>query len=197
MWNCITLLSMIFTYRFVAIFFIGMSVLVLSGCGKNPQCSAHKHPAIQQAVSVIEPTAGHAARGTVYFKQVEDGVQVQVNVEGLNPNQQHGAHIHEFGDRTAPNGTSAGGHYNPEGHPHALPPNLKRHAGSFGNWQADAYGRVQVEFVDQTISVSGRKNPIVGRSVVIHAQPDDGSQPNGNAGPRIGVGVIGIQKQSQ
>ena len=44
----------------------------------------------------------------------------------------------------------------------------------------------------QPLQSMGRKNPIIGRSVVVHANEDTGEQPAGNAGPRIGLGVIGV-----
>ena len=48
-------------------------------------------------------------------------------------------------------GSSAGGHYNPDKHPHGPPPNLIRHAGAFGNIQANKYGEAVFEFFDDTI----------------------------------------------
>ncbi len=193
----------------IALMIFGLSLIpvtrVQAGCGlcgsdrsHDQTHQAHTHPAgIHHAVAVIEPTEGNQASGVFYFTQTDAGVEVQVALTGLTPNQKHGVHVHEFGDRTVGNGTSAGGHYNPDGHPHGLPPKKNRHAGSFGNLKADARGRVQAKFVDTTISVQSGKNPIIGRSVVVHADSDDGSQPSGNAGPRIGVGVIGIQNTSK
>ena len=87
---------------------------------------------------------------------------------------------------------SAGGHYNPEGHQHGLPDNANRHAGDFGNVAADDQGKVHFELTADNISISGQKNPIIGHAVIVHAKPDDGSQPVGNAGARIACGVIGI-----
>jgi Cu-Zn family superoxide dismutase len=87
---------------------------------------------------------------------------------------------------------SAGGHYNPEGHQHGLPEAENRHAGDLGNIQADDQGKAHYEISVTNISVSGAKNPIIGRSVIVHAKVDDGSQPTGNAGGRIACGVIGI-----
>ena len=84
-------------------------------------------------------------------------------------------------------------HYNPEDNPHALPPNPIRHAGAFGNLQTDKNGNAKFEFMDHTISIAGQ-NPIVGRSVIIHAKKDTGAQPTGAAGACIGMGVIGIAK---
>ncbi len=142
------------------------------------------------AVATIEPTAGNECRGTVKFTQRDDHVDVVVDLTGLKPGQTHAMHVHENGDCSAPDAMSAGAHYNPGGHPHALPPSDPRHAGDLGNVVADSDGKAQVEISVTNLSVDGTMNPIKNRSVIVHAQPDDGSQPSGNAGGRIGCGVI-------
>ena len=149
---------------------------------------------IKVVVAVLHPTAGNKAHGEVRFTQVGDSVKVTANLEGLNPGQKHAMHIHEFGDCSSPDGMSAGGHYNPEGHPHALPESNQRHAGDLGNVQADDQGHAHYEITVTNVTVAGTKNPIVGRGVIVHAKPDDGGQPVGNAGGRIACGVIGIAK---
>ena len=148
----------------------------------------------QKAVAVIQPGNDSNVRGSVVFKQDKKNVIVTVSVSGLNSSSFHGFHIHEFGDISSLDGKSAGGHYNPEGHPHGLPPEKKRHAGSFGNLISDLNGNVDTTFIDDTFSILGDFNPVIGRAVVIHAKRDDGGQPTGNAGARIGFGVIGIAK---
>ena len=68
------------------------------------------------AVAVLHPTKGNQATGIIHFQPVSDGkVRVTATVENLAPNSVHAIHIHEFGDCTAPDATSAGGHYNPGG----------------------------------------------------------------------------------
>jgi len=145
------------------------------------------------AIAVIQPTDGNIVNGVFRFEQLPDGVKVSAVLSGLSPNSSHGVHIHEWGDLTdLKTGKSAGGHYNPDKHPHGLPPNPIRHAGSFGNIKANDKGEAMFQFIDETITIMGRKNPIIGRSVVVHANEDTGEQPAGNAGPRIGLGVIGV-----
>ncbi len=151
---------------------------------------------IDKAVAVLHGTEGHDnVHGTVTFTKMGDKLKVVADVEGLNPNQQHAIHIHEFGDCTDLNAKSAGGHYNPDGHPHGLPGNPERHAGDLGNLSADAAGKARLELTVDNISIAGVNNPIVGRAVVVHAEPDDGGQPTGNAGGRIACGTIGIAQQ--
>jgi len=157
---------------------------------KNSQISLPN--SISRAVAILSPTYGNSTSGYVFFTRLSNGsVRVQAFVDGLVPHSKHGFHIHEFGDLRASDGTTAGSHYNPEHHPHGLPPNPHRHAGSYGNLIADANGVARFDFEDTTISLD-LKNPILGRAVVVHRNADDGSQPLGNAGPRIAVGVIGI-----
>jgi len=146
------------------------------------------------AVAVLGAASASQVKGTARFTQTAGGVAVVVDIEGLTPNQQHAIHVHEFGDCTAADALSAGTHYNPEGHPHALPAADHRHAGDLGNLQADAAGKAHYEITVTNCSIAGAKNPILGRAVIVHAKPDDGGQPVGNAGGRIACGVIGIAK---
>jgi Cu-Zn family superoxide dismutase len=117
------------------------------------------------------------------------------DLTGLSPSSQHAIHIHAFGNISAPDGSAAGGHYNPGNHPHGGPEAEHHHAGDFGNLTADAAGNAHFELVAKGISLYCGEAPIVGRSVIIHAKADDlSSQPSGNAGPRIAQGVIGVAK---
>src|SRR5262249_19589074 len=112
-------------------------------------------------------------------------------------NSEHGFHVHEFGDVSAQDGMSTGGHYNPEGaaHQHAGLDSPTRHAGDLGNVKADGSGKATVDVTVDNISVAGTKDPIIGRGLVLHANADDlKTQPSGNAGARIAVAVIGIGK---
>ena len=147
---------------------------------------------VQQAIAVLHPTAGQHCHGIVKFTQEGDSVKVVADLEGLNANQKHAFHIHQYGDCSAPDATSAGGHYNPEGHQHGLPDAQNRHAGDLGNVQADADGKAHYEITVSNVSIMGHMNPILGRGVIVHAKVDDGGQPVGNAGSRIACGVIGV-----
>jgi superoxide dismutase, Cu-Zn family len=147
-----------------------------------------------EAIAMIHPTEGNSCTGSVRFTQIGEQVRIIAEVDGLTPNAQHGFHIHQYGDASLSNGTSAGGHYNPAGTPHALPDEFNRHAGDLGNLQADQNGHAVLELETPHLSIDGPLNPIIGRGVIVHAKPDDGGQPTGNAGARIGIGVIGIAK---
>ncbi|MET0254002.1 MAG: superoxide dismutase family protein [Terrimicrobiaceae bacterium] len=147
-----------------------------------------------ELVAVLSPTEGNQTAGVVTFKSAGKGkVEVKANLTGLPPNSKHAIHIHQYGDLTSKDGKSAGDHYNPLGHKHALPDEKVRHAGDFGNLESDASGNATMQLVVDNISLAGRLSPIIGRGLVVHAKPDDGSQPSGNAGDRIAVGVIGVR----
>lgn len=153
--------------------------------------------AVKQAVAVLHPTAGSKCHGTVRFTQEGDSVKVVADIEGLTPGQKHAFHVHQFGDTSSQDGMSAGGHYNPEGHPHGLPETDSRHAGDLGNLQADSEGKAHYEITVKNVSVAGTKNPLIGRGVIVHAKVDDGGQPVGNAGARIASGVIGVANTAE
>ena len=154
----------------------------------------HEHVLLERAICVIQPTTDNSVSGVVRFTTGEDGtIRVQAEIEGLTAGASHGFHIHEFGDLTDGSGKSLGGHYNPEGHDHGLPETEDRHAGDLGNLVADDEGKASYDATFENFSLGGH-NDVLGRGMVIHAAPDDGGQPTGNAGARAGVGVIGVAK---
>lgn len=141
-----------------------------------------------ELVAVVHPTEGNEVSGTVTFTETSDGVQVQGDISGLTEGK-HGFHIHQYGDCTASDGTSAGGHFNPASNNHAAPTDSARHMGDMGNIEADAEGNASIDYVDSVITL----DQILGRAVIIHGGEDDlKSQPSGAAGPRKACGVIGI-----
>lgn len=149
--------------------------------------------AVTKGIAVIAPTKGNEAKGTVTFTKTDKGLQVVAEISGLTPGK-HGFHIHEFGDVSAPDGTSAGGHFNPTGESHGAPDHDKHHAGDLGNIEADASGNAKLTLVQEKLSFDG-PNSVLGRAVVVHAKADDlKTQPTGDAGGRVGVGVIGVAK---
>jgi len=145
------------------------------------------------AVAKLSPTTGSTVRGEVTFTQTEKGVQVVGSLTGMHMGE-HGFHIHEKGDCSAPDGASAGGHFNPTTQPHAARDAAARHVGDLGNLKADPYGMARANFVDEKISLTG-PNSIIGRAVIVHEKADDyTTQPTGNAGGRQACGVIEAKK---
>ncbi|CAN6295100.1 unnamed protein product [Urochloa humidicola] len=149
-----------------------------------------------KAVVVLGSSEG--VKGTIYFTQEGDGpTTVTGSVSGLKPGL-HGFHVHALGDTT--NGCmSTGPHYNPAGKEHGAPEDDNRHAGDLGNVTAGADGVANINVTDSQIPLTG-PNSIIGRAVVVHADPDDLgkgghelSKSTGNAGGRIACGIIGLQ----
>ncbi|XP_043711233.1 superoxide dismutase [Cu-Zn] [Telopea speciosissima] len=149
-----------------------------------------------KAVVVLSSSAG--VSGTIYFAQEGDGpTAVTGSVSGLKPGL-HGFHVHALGDTT--NGCmSTGPHFNPAGKEHGAPTDENRHAGDLGNIVVGEDGTVSVDISDIQIPLTG-PNSIIGRAVVVHADPDDLgkgghelSKATGNAGGRVACGVIGLQ----
>jgi superoxide dismutase, Cu-Zn family len=148
-----------------------------------------------RALALVRPTQGSTVEGQVEFAASRAGVRVSVALRGLTPGK-HGFHIHEFGDCGAADGTSAGGHFNPGGEPHAGPTDTARHTGDLGNVEADKDGVVAFSYVDVRLAFDG-PNSILGRGVIVHAKADDlKTQPTGDAGGRQGCGVIGAAKDA-
>jgi Cu-Zn family superoxide dismutase len=149
----------------------------LTGC--NPE---------QYVVAKIAPTQGNTVTGEVRFYEEKTGVRIVARLEGLAPGK-HGFHLHEKGDCSAPDAMSAGGHYNPAGAPHGGHDagGTMRHRGDLGNIEAGADGKAVYDRLDTLLTYA----ELPGLSVLVHANMDDlASQPAGNAGPRIGCGVI-------
>lgn len=146
---------------------------------------------ITKAICVMTPTEGYEVKGLITFTQTDDGILIEADIEGLTEGN-HGFHIHEWGDISKSDGTSAGGHFNPDNSEHAGPGDAIRHAGDLGNITADENAKAHYRQIDSLISFTG-KNNIIGRSVIIHVGEDDlVSQPTGDAGGRVAQGVIGV-----
>lgn len=146
---------------------------------------------VTKAIAVVHPLGDSKVSGKVVFTQTRSGVEISAEIKGLAPGK-HGFHVHEFGDCSMADGTCAGAHFNPTGAPHAGPDDEKRHVGDLGNIEVAQGGTATYKRVDKLIALNG-PNSIIGRSVIIHADSDDlKSQPSGNAGARVGCGVIGI-----
>ena len=139
----------------------------------------------------LQPTKGNSASGSATFTQKGDRVQVVAKLSGLKPNQEHGFHIHEKGDCSSGDGMSTGGHFNPLGKPHAHPSTTERHAGDLPALKADASGNASLSVELDTITVADGPTGVVGKGLIVHAQPDDyRTQPTGNAGARIACAAI-------
>ena len=158
--------------------------LALAGCQSAMQSA--EEPA--RATAQLEPTQGSKTVGEATFEDAGNGrTHVVVIVHRLKPNSEHGFHVHEAGDCSAPDATSAKGHFNPGGKPHGNPTSGEHHAGDLPALKADAKGVAKLDTTLSGISVAS----ISGRGLIVHADPDDyKTQPTGNSGARVACGVI-------
>jgi superoxide dismutase, Cu-Zn family len=161
--------------------------------GQAAPPSATKAVPGKVAVAKLSPTKDSTVRGEVTFTQEDKGVRVVGSFTGMQMGE-HGFHIHEKGDCSAPDAASAGAHLNPTNKPHGARDAAERHVGDLGNLKADPYGMARANFVDPNLSLDG-SNSIIGKAVIVHEKPDDyTTQPTGNAGGRQACGVIEAKK---
>ena len=143
------------------------------------------------ATARLEPTRGNAAAGTVKLVPDGDVGRVSGEVRGLQPGTEHGFHIHEKGDCSSGDGNSAGGHFNPTAAAHGRHGSGTHRTGDLPSLRADASGVARIDFSSRTIRVGSGQTDIVGRGLIVHANPDDyTTQPTGNAGARLACAVI-------
>jgi Cu-Zn family superoxide dismutase len=187
-----------------------LPLLAASADEKADKKMAGMHAAAGRAVAVLHAAPGISegsisqtaisehplkgkVEGTVWFDPAAGGVKVKARVSGLTPGT-HGFHVHEFGDCSAADFTSAGGHFNPMAQPHGAPQAAARHVGDLGNIEAGADGVASLDWTDTQLAFEGHHG-IIGRAVIVHAKADDlKTQPTGDAGGRLACGVIGVAK---
>jgi len=166
-----------------------MCAIALAATG----CSSIKSKLQPKPVeAVMTATAGNSAAGTLVVTAVPDGVHFHGRLTGLPPGSTHGFHIHENGDCSAPDASTAGGHFNPTRSEHGDPVGMTHHAGDIANQVADAQGAIDVDATVHGVSLdTGVSDDVLGRALILHRDADDyASQPAGNSGPRIACGVI-------
>ncbi|KAF1013378.1 MAG: Superoxide dismutase-like protein YojM [Stenotrophomonas maltophilia] len=188
--------------------FAAIATLGLAACSQQPSApgadsaapSADVAPAANanaaataNATAELAPTQGNETKGSVSFKLVDGRVHVTGQVSGLKPGSEHGFHIHEKGDCSAPDATSAGGHFNPGHQDHGSVTADPHHVGDMPNIKADDKGVATIDApVSSNVNIGkGDDFDIIGRGLIVHADPDDyTSQPTGNAGARLACAVI-------
>jgi Cu-Zn family superoxide dismutase len=145
-------------------------------------------PQVYKARADIKPFKGKKISGTVTFEQTGDQTVIRAQFAGLKRGM-HGFHLHEVGDCSGPK--APGEHFNPGGHPHAMPDAEARHAGDFGNVEAAKDGTATAELTVKDLTVAEGANSVVGRAVVVHDKKDDGTtQPSGKSGNPVACGVV-------
>lgn len=177
------------------------ALVLLAACGsapppRTPPPVAPVASTAKMAESNLSPASASIVSGRLALVPEADGVHITGMIGGLQPLQQPAFHVHERGDCSAVDASSAGDHFNPTGQPHGRPGTGPHHLGDMPNLGADAQGRANVDIHLQGVTLGGgAANDIAGRALVVHARSDDHrSQPAGNAGARIACGLIRITR---
>jgi Cu-Zn family superoxide dismutase len=175
---------------------LAASIVLLAGCASQPAADASSTAmpdnGVDMASAALAPASGSQVSGKLMLMPMGDGVHITGDIGGLAPNSTHGFHIHEKGDCSAADASSAGGHFNPTAQAHGRYTAPQHHVGDNDNLVADASGvaHVNAHFPGAALG-GGGANDVIGKAVVVHADADDyTSQPSGNAGARIACGVI-------
>ena len=177
-----------------------IGLIALAACSSTPPPAAPP-PAkpvstAQQAVAVLASASGSRVSGKLTLAPMGDGVHISGEVGGLPASGQFGFHVHEKGDCSAADASSAGGHFNPAASTHGRANGPAHHAGDMDNLVSDASGLAKVNVHLRNVTLGGGAlNDIAERAVIVHATADDyHSQPAGNAGARVACGLIKISK---
>lgn len=176
------------------------TTLLVAGCGTTSAPKTTQSPAVptqstaREAIVNLAPASASLVSGKIKVVPMAGGVHLTGTVGGLPPNSTHGFHVHEKGDCSAADASSAGPHFNPFAAPHGKAESGAHHAGDMDNVVTNAEGVVSVNIhVDGVTLGGGAVNDIAGRALVMHATADDySSQPAGNAGARVACGVITV-----
>ena len=145
----------------------------------------------KKAVATIESKSGSHVTGKAVFHEEGGKVMLKIKIEGAEPGT-HAVHLHETGDCTAADGASAGGHWNPTHENHGKWVASPFHRGDIGNIEVGADGKGEFTLTTDLWTIGGApETDVVGKGVIIHAKADDfTTQPTGNAGGRVGCGVV-------
>lgn len=180
-------------------------VLVLGACGRaeSPETASIGPEVETEAQGPVAPapvmgdvallsSSGSSVAGALQLAADADGVALEGEVRGLQPDSIHGFHFHEIGDCSAPDASSAGEHFNPTQSEHGGPTSGTKHLGDLPNIAADANGVASVRVLLPGATLrDGGAHDLVGRALVVHEKADDyTTQPSGNSGNRIACGVV-------
>jgi len=178
-----------------------IALVALVGCGPSEEDTTQTVTAADgetqvetggnYAEAIIDPLGENEATGMAIFSEKGGEITLQLDLYKAAPGV-HAAHIHEFGDCSAADGSSAGGHWNPADMDHGKWGEEPFHLGDLGNIEVgeDGHGSLTMT-TDRWSMGTGEPNDIVGHAIIVHVQQDDfTTQPTGAAGGRIACGVI-------
>lgn len=183
----------IFGIKTSLLLLIGIT-LALTSCERmQSQPGVPLTPATKQVIATIGPASESNVTGMAVFTQNGDQITLTIEIQNASPGI-HAVHIHENGDCSAPDGKSAGGHWNPTDVAHGKWGVGEFHLGDIGNITVGEDGTGSIELTTDLWEIgTGSDIDVVGKGIIVHADADDFiSQPSGNAGARIGCGVIAL-----
>lgn len=177
--------------------------LAFSACDQGTQENKQAHTEstssseeVKMAVAQMQGTSGSNLSGTVTFTEENGTVKLKAELKNVMPVGNHAIHIHQTGDCSAADGSSAGGHWNPTDELHGTWGSAPHHKGDIGNFIVDSTGVGSISLTtDQwCIGCDDSTKNILGKAIIVHEGEDDlTSQPSGAAGARIGCGVIKLK----
>ncbi|SDQ24868.1 superoxide dismutase, Cu-Zn family [Pseudoxanthomonas sp. CF385] len=176
------------------------SALTLAACSTTPSTPTASTPEVpttstaKQAIAVLASASASRVSGSVTLVPMGKGLHLTGEVGGLPANSTHAFHIHEKGDCSAADASSAGPHFNPFNAAHGKAGSGAHHAGDMNNLTADAEGVAKINVHLEGVTLGGGAvNDVSGRALIVHAAADDyASQPAGNAGARVACGIIKV-----
>ncbi len=178
----------------VSLIILLLSVGFLAYCAstpdETPEAVEIPPPPQVSATALVDlfPTEGSEANGSVTFEETNGRVKITAEMSGLAPGK-HGFHIHEIGDCSSPDASSAEGHLNPGNTQHGAPDFPTHHAGDLGNIEADAEGNASFQMTVDFITLSEGPNSVLDKAVVVEAD-EDNFDPSRSDGVRLACGVI-------
>lgn len=181
----------------LSLLFCMLALIVACGSSEEPaaeEASSLPSEPIARLDTLLKAKSGSELTGIAIFIQDSFGVSLQLNIENTPPGE-HAVHLHEVGDCSADDASSAGGHWNPTIEDHGKWGEAPHHLGDIGNISVgeDGIGNLTLTTDRWTIG-GGGETDIYGKALIVHADPDDfTSQPTGAAGGRIGCAVIELK----
>lgn len=165
------------------------NLFVMLAVGLLPACAPGEHGTAE--LHGTQPSS--KISGAATLTPTPNGLRVSIRVTNT-PAGVHGLHIHDVGS-CGDGGKAAGGHYNPDGVKHGFLPKDGfggAHAGDLGNITVGPDGTGRLELTLPGLTLHDGPHSVAGRAIILHEKPDDFGQPTGNAGGRIGCGVIAV-----
>jgi Cu-Zn family superoxide dismutase len=183
-------MTAIFRNLKTTILMLGLSVVILVyGCQQDTPVAGNQTQTAQATInSTSDPSQ---TMGNATFSLTGNEMTIEANINNAPPGK-HGFHIHEIGNCSA-QGNAAQGHFNPDGVKHGFLPKdgfANAHAGDLGNITIGPDGTGTFKETVEGLTFKQGQYAVAGLSVILHEKEDDFGQPTGNAGGRIGCGII-------